>query len=64
MVLLHKDFVTAKNLIYTPFQLTCSEPKIEAESGEYGACEFKLNGLSVKFRVAKITPTKIGQFVT
>ena len=25
---------------------------------------FELNGFSIRFRVAKITPTKIGQFVT
>jgi hypothetical protein len=37
---------------------------LERESLEYAACSFKLNSMSVKFRVAKITPTKIGQFVT
>jgi hypothetical protein len=37
---------------------------MEAESAEYGAYTFELNDLSVRFRVAKITPTKIGQFVT
>ena len=39
-------------------------PQIESESAEYGACRFALNSLSICFRVAKITPTKIGQFVT
>lgn len=37
---------------------------MEAESAEYGACEFKIDNLAIKFRAAKITPTKIGQFVT
>lgn len=37
---------------------------INDESAEYGACAFELNGRSVIFRVAKITPTKVGQFVT
>lgn len=37
---------------------------MEAESAEYGAYTFELNGSSILFRVAKITPTKIGQFVT
>lgn len=37
---------------------------LEEESYEYGACEFKLGKAKIKFRVAKITPTKIGQFVT
>lgn len=36
----------------------------EAESKEYGACTFRMNNQIVKFRVAKITPTKTGQFVT
>ena len=34
------------------------------ENQEYGACDFILNGQRVKFRIAKITPTKPGQFVT
>lgn len=37
---------------------------MEMESTDYNACEFKLDELTLKFRVAKITPTKIGQFVT
>ena len=36
----------------------------EAESQEYFAHNFLLNGQNIKFRKAKITPTKIGQFVT
>jgi len=44
--------------------LICAEFEQEAESKEYGACSFKLNGKSIRFRIAKITPTKIGQFVT
>jgi hypothetical protein len=36
----------------------------EAESAEYGACRFGLDGYAIAFRVAKTTPTKIGQFVT
>ncbi|MCU1752881.1 MepB family protein [Pseudomonas sp. 6D_7.1_Bac1] len=36
----------------------------EAESAEYGAARFGLDGRTIVFRVAKTTPTKIGQFVT
>ncbi|MFW7354654.1 MAG: MepB family protein [Brucella sp.] len=36
----------------------------EAESLEYGACRFALDGHSVAYRVARPTPTKIGKFVT
>ncbi|MET9886117.1 MepB family protein [Streptomyces sp. NPDC006430] len=58
------DLLTAKALAYDPSGFTCSQPVPEAESAEYGACEFTLDGLSVRFRVAKTTPTKVGQFVT
>lgn len=40
------------------------QPVRETESLEYGACSFGLSGKSVVFRVAKTTPTKLGQFVT
>lgn len=36
----------------------------EKESEEYKACRFLLNGKSVFYRESKITPKKIGQFVT
>lgn len=36
----------------------------EAESTQYGACRFALEGLSIVFRTGKITPAKAGQFVT
>lgn len=37
---------------------------LESESAEYDACRFRLNGLHVLSRTAKITPKKVGQFVT
>lgn len=40
------------------------EARRETESDEYGACRFSLNNHNIAFRVAKTTPTKIGQFVT
>ena len=36
----------------------------EVESAEYGAYRFGLEGHAIAFRVAKTTPTKVGQFVT
>ncbi|MDN2700717.1 MepB family protein [Janthinobacterium sp. SUN100] len=39
-------------------------PVPEAESAEYGACRAELHGKRLVLRVAKTTPTKIGQFVT
>ena len=43
-------------------ELSNVEP--ESESQEYFAHNFQLNTHKVKFRIAKITPTKTGQFVT
>ncbi|MEU5186676.1 MepB family protein [Streptomyces klenkii] len=60
----HSDLLAAKELVYDPCGFTCSQPIPESESAEYAAHEFTLDGLSVRFRVAKTTPTKVGQFVT
>ncbi|WP_327257153.1 MepB family protein [Streptomyces sp. NBC_01244] len=60
----HSDLVAAKALVYDPCGFTCSQPVPERESAEYAAHEFTLDGLAVRFRAAKTTPTKVGQFVT
>ncbi|ANP52413.1 hypothetical protein J2Z21_008335 [Streptomyces griseochromogenes] len=62
--MLHGDLLAAKTLAYDPSGFTCSPPVPEPESAEYAACAFTLDGRSVRFRVAKTTPTKVGQFVT
>ncbi len=51
-------------MIYKALNFYCSTPKVEVANAEYGAYQFTLQERRVKFRVAKITPTKIGQFVT
>lgn len=61
---LHHDLMTAKTSVYDPCGFACSRPVPEPESAEYAAHAFTLDGLSVRFRVAKTTPTKVGQFVT
>ncbi|MFJ7072188.1 MepB family protein [Streptomyces sp. NPDC098781] len=61
---LHHDLLAAKTLLYDPYGFACSQPVPEPESAEYSAHGFTLDGLSVRFRVAKTTPTKVGQFVT
>jgi hypothetical protein len=58
------DLIISIKLIYDPGNFDYSRPVTEKESAEYGACTFKVNNLSVKFRVANITPKKVGQFVT
>lgn len=62
--LLHKDLAAAKELVYDVCGLKCTQPIPEVESSEYGAYTFKIAGLAVKYRVAKVTPKKVGQFVT
>jgi hypothetical protein len=58
------DLLIAQKRVYEPLGLICKNLQQETESQEYSACSFELNGSVIKFRVAKITPTKIGQFVT
>ncbi|MFF3679952.1 MepB family protein [Streptomyces sp. NPDC002120] len=60
----HEDLLAAKALVYDACGFTCSPPVAEAESAEYGAYTFTLDGLRVTFRAARTTPTKAGQFVT
>ncbi|MBA3723092.1 MAG: MepB family protein [Parachlamydiaceae bacterium] len=64
----HPDLHAAIQLIYEPCGLVCSNNNKEEESEEYGASTFNLsfdsNLSRIKFRIGKITPTKIGQFVT
>ncbi|MBA3956907.1 MAG: MepB family protein [Parachlamydiaceae bacterium] len=62
--MLHPDLLLAKDLVYKPSGLILQNLKIEDESADYGASEFTIKNRSVKFRVGKITPTKVGQFVT
>lgn len=59
-----RRFNCDKKYIYLPCGFVCSNLKPEEQNAEYGAYIFKLNDLSIRFRTAKITPTKIGQFVT
>ncbi|RZK56669.1 MAG: MepB family protein [Pedobacter sp.] len=49
---------------YDKCNLNFSDLKLEKESLAYDACTFRLNAKAVIHRTAKITPTKIGQFVT
>ncbi|WP_309609370.1 MepB family protein [Flavobacterium sp.] len=53
-----------KELIFDICDFELSNIQIEKESLEYCAHQFEINNQKVVFRLAKITPTKIGQFVT
>lgn len=62
--IIHPHLVLAQELVYEANDLICSSILEQEESKEYGAYTFKLNSKNIIFRVAKITSTKIGQFVT
>lgn len=61
---IHPDLLATIDLVYNSCEFHCSEPLLEKQNAEYGAYLFHINTFSIRFRVAKITPTKIGQFVT
>jgi hypothetical protein len=50
--------------IYTRCGFVLTEFELEKESSMYCACTFKLGEKKIRFRTAKTTPTKSGQFVT
>lgn len=62
--LVHPDLLTTNDLVYVPTGFQYASLMQEAESIEYGAYAFQLNDFSIRFRTAKITPKKAGQFVT
>lgn len=61
---INSELKVVKELVYDKCGFDLINLKWNLESAEYGACSFKLNGKTIQFRVSKITPTKIGQFVT
>ncbi len=59
------DLLAALRDVYEPAGMAVTDAALrESESSEYGACRLGLDGRTIAFRVAKTTPTKIGQFVT
>jgi hypothetical protein len=59
-----EDLLLAIENVYDVIDFNCTDPIMETESTDYGACTFSVNGLTIRYRIAKITPTKTGQFVT
>lgn len=59
-----KDLILIQEILFDTCNFKITQPILETESSEYGACTFSLNNLNILFRIAKITPTKTGQFVT
>ncbi len=58
------DLKLIQKLVYDKCGFELNNLKQNIESEEYGACTFELNQKKIQYRVSKITPTKIGQFVT
>ncbi|PWK30136.1 MepB family protein [Pseudomonas sp. OV226] len=59
------ELAAAIDQMYKPAGMALTQQaQRELESTEYGACRLGLDHQGVVFRVAKTTPTKIGQFVT
>lgn len=63
-VKIHKDLKLVLESLYNKCRYKFTDLIQESESSEYGACTFSLDSQSIKYRAAKITPTKTGQFVT
>ncbi|MDD2984350.1 MAG: MepB family protein [Crocinitomicaceae bacterium] len=61
---MHENLIQIKAEIFDACGFQFSDFQIEEESREYDACQFRINGLHVISRTAKITPKKAGQFVT
>ncbi|MBA3237328.1 MAG: MepB family protein [Parachlamydiaceae bacterium] len=60
----HPDLLAAIKFAYEPCGMICENFEKEAESEEYAASVFRMNDRRIKYRIGKVTPTKIGQFVT
>lgn len=53
-----------QNSVYKSCDFKITALRIETESTEYDACQFTLNRKQIISRSSKITPKKVGQFVT
>mgnify|MGYP003500361842 CR=1 FL=1 len=56
------DLQLAEKLLYNECGFQLQHLVWNPESTNYGACSFELNNYKIQYRVANITPTKIGQF--
>ncbi|CAM3539679.1 hypothetical protein FSS13T_04800 [Flavobacterium saliperosum S13] len=61
---LPNSLIELKELLFDKCGFVLRNSFPEKESVDYNAHQFQLNNWNVVFRTAKITPTKIGQFVT
>lgn len=59
-----KELSRIEDSVFKTLQLNLSNIESDLECEEYFGHNFSLNNFKIKFRKAKITPTKNGQFVT
>lgn len=57
------DLQLVEKLLYNECGFQLQNLVWNSESTNYGACSFELNNKLIQYRVANITPSKIGQFV-
>lgn len=53
-----------QEILYEPCGIALTNFQKNLEGIAYGACSFRLNEQVIEYRVSKITPRKVGQFVT
>lgn len=58
-----KELKLVKEYVYDKCNFLLENLKLNLESSEYLACSFYLNWQKIEYRVSKITPKKVGQFV-
>jgi len=58
------DLEHLQHSVFSKFTAVISNIQPEPECIEYSGYNFQVNSFNIKFRKAKITPKKIGQFVT
>ncbi len=61
---LNDNLNEVKTKVYNKLSFNIFRVNKELEGIEYDACQFELNGMKVISRSSKITPKKVGQFVT
>ena len=59
-----KEIEVLNNLIFKPLKLNITEIIPDLECEDYFGFNFKINETRIKFRKSKLTPKKVGQFVT
>lgn len=61
---MNSNLIASQEILYGPLGLQIKDFAQEEESKDYSASRFTLGAKKVVFRTSKITPKKIGQFVT